>query len=505
MALYITQPKPRTISRQKNGFVLNFLNGVKKIMPFIVCYLLYGIHLAHAAEYKITQSLPCVPGADQSNCITAAKTASQLGGIVGYAANLWSFGIAIGGILALASIVYGAIEWTVSAGNESKIGDAKDRITQAVIGLVLLFSAYTVLGFINPELTNLGHIENILSKVVENAPPAPAEATGPGTTTPACDTCIGGFGSLIDPVIIVPDIIPLKSRLVDWCDSQTPAGPSGGTAPSGQEQGACYTNRIIATALQTFLNNTELLIPGSIDPVWEVTEAWPPNNDYTDQCHNNTGTCADIALKPEFIDFANGVGCSKIAELIQVAKNQGLAVRNEYPDCGGQHIEFNEGSGHLHLSISGGGGQSSTSGGSASCNDPQALAAQNNEPYPRKKSAELDTLISCIKGKLPGQDLGSVFTYENTNQLCNYTRGDTMCGACQHAKNSCHYGGHAGTDGAMAVDFGNEVIGDKIIDAALNQCGAKAARCEDDNGNPVSCSAPSATHVHANSESCDAN
>lgn len=145
-------------------------------------------------------------------------------------------------------------------------------------------------------------------------------------------------------------------------------------------------------------------------------------------------------------------------------------------------------------------------GSSGTCNSPQSEATTHNEPFPRKNSSELDSLVSCIKSKLPGENLGSIFTYDQGHEICNYTRGQRTCSSCSHAINSCHYGGRNGSQGAQAVDFGNEAIGDKIINAA-NQCGAKSAgaRCETAGGQRVPCNSSGANHVHVNSGTCDAN
>ena len=138
----------------------------------------------------------------------------------------------------------------------------------------------------------------------------------------------------------------------------------------------------------------------------------------------------------------------------------------------------------------------------ATCNNEQSLARMYTVPYPAKNAPELDELISCIRGRLPNEDLGSIFTIDQSRPLCNYTRGQNICGACSHSTNSCHYGGRNGSQGALAVDFGNEVIGERIISVAAS-CGAKSARCENASGQQVACSA--ASHVHVNSRSCDSN
>ena len=50
-------------------------------------------------------------------------------------------------------------------------------------------------------------------------------------------------------------------------------------------------------------------------------------------------------------------------------------------------------------------------------------------------------------------DQNQIYTYERTNDLCNYTRGERVCGSCAHKVRSCHYGGSNGAQGALGVDF----------------------------------------------------
>lgn len=139
------------------------------------------------------------------------------------------------------------------------------------------------------------------------------------------------------------------------------------------------------------------------------------------------------------------------------------------------------------------------------CNNPQQLAQQNNEPYPEKTSDTTRILLSCIQGRV-SFPLGEISTYDRSHRICNFTRGQQICGSCSHSRNSCHYGGAAGNNGAEAIDFGlghNEVqYGDLLIRAA-NDCGAKAARCENSSGGTVNCLSGNATHVHVTSSGCD--
>lgn len=68
---------------------------------------------------------------------------------------IYKFALGICGITALISIIFGAAQYAFSAGNSSKIEDAKDRITQALWGILILLFAYLILYTINPDLVNL--------------------------------------------------------------------------------------------------------------------------------------------------------------------------------------------------------------------------------------------------------------------------------------------------------------------------------------------------------------
>ena len=67
----------------------------------------------------------------------------------------------IAGILAFAMIVYGGIEYMISAGNAEKQKSAQQHIIGAVIGLVLLFAFWLILNTINPDILRTSSSFNI--------------------------------------------------------------------------------------------------------------------------------------------------------------------------------------------------------------------------------------------------------------------------------------------------------------------------------------------------------
>ena len=76
-------------------------------------------------------------------------------GLLGFIQNGYLLALGLAGLLAVGSITYGAIEYTLSRGNAAKLSDAWDRIIQALIGILLLVGAGTILTVINPGLLSL--------------------------------------------------------------------------------------------------------------------------------------------------------------------------------------------------------------------------------------------------------------------------------------------------------------------------------------------------------------
>lgn len=86
---------------------------------------------------------------------SAVEEAAAGEGIAGYVNRLYIYALGLVGLTALGAIIFGGILYTTSAGNPSLQGDAKKRITSALIGLGILLTSYLILYTINPDLVNL--------------------------------------------------------------------------------------------------------------------------------------------------------------------------------------------------------------------------------------------------------------------------------------------------------------------------------------------------------------
>ena len=76
----------------------------------------------------------------------------QLPALIAY---FYYMAIGIAGFLAFIMIVWGGVQWLVSAGNPTQISEAKDRIKSALLGVVLILASFIILQIINPDLTVL--------------------------------------------------------------------------------------------------------------------------------------------------------------------------------------------------------------------------------------------------------------------------------------------------------------------------------------------------------------
>jgi hypothetical protein len=72
-----------------------------------------------------------------------------------YITAIYNFALMIIGIICFGALVYGGFLYLTSAGNPARIKEAKDQIFSAILGLIILFSAYLILRTINPELVIL--------------------------------------------------------------------------------------------------------------------------------------------------------------------------------------------------------------------------------------------------------------------------------------------------------------------------------------------------------------
>lgn len=133
-------------------------------------------------------ALAPITGLTDSSSVTSVVSSKNLASFFN---NLYKFLIGIAGILAVIEIIWGGFEYSTQD-SISKKSDGKERITQALLGLVLVLSPYLVFSIINPSILNLSLN---LPPINLTVPPATTSSTA-GTNTSSCtkdSDCATGY------------------------------------------------------------------------------------------------------------------------------------------------------------------------------------------------------------------------------------------------------------------------------------------------------------------------
>lgn len=77
---------------------------------------------------------------------------SKTSDLPAFISSVYSFALTVVGIAVFIRILYAGFLMLTAAGNSSKWGDARTKMQNAVVGAILLFSAYLILYIINPDL-----------------------------------------------------------------------------------------------------------------------------------------------------------------------------------------------------------------------------------------------------------------------------------------------------------------------------------------------------------------
>lgn len=100
-------------------------------------------------------------------------------GLASFFNNLYKYLIGLAAVLAVIMIIWGGLEISTKD-SVSKKQDGKERITQAILGLVLVLSPVLVFSIINPRILNL----SIGLSPLTLPTPAPASGGAPAAQTP---------------------------------------------------------------------------------------------------------------------------------------------------------------------------------------------------------------------------------------------------------------------------------------------------------------------------------
>lgn len=151
----------------------------KNIFFLLVLIGIFGISFS---VFALELNWPESPGGIDLN----TKSTQTITYLIAY---IYEWAMAIGGIAVFITLVSAGFQYLTSAGDITKMSEAKKQITSTITGLVLLLSTFLILSTINPELTTLDIPEITLST----------------STFGALDPFIVSYGQICDEVLVYPE------------------------------------------------------------------------------------------------------------------------------------------------------------------------------------------------------------------------------------------------------------------------------------------------------------
>lgn len=132
---------------------------IKSKKFLLILFLL--LFVSGSTAFALEIDWPLSPGG------TVLNDDSDVGDMIQY---FYEWAIALGGLATFVSLVFGGFKYLSSMGRPEAMKEAKDQITSAFAGLVLLLSAWLILNVINPDLTTFRKTSYNLSYLIENPP-----------------------------------------------------------------------------------------------------------------------------------------------------------------------------------------------------------------------------------------------------------------------------------------------------------------------------------------------
>lgn len=157
--------------------------------------------LLPSAAWALEVAFPSVQGVEVTDSMGPAE----------WVRYLFLMAQALVGLAIIYALVRSGVEWMTARGNEGQVKTAKDRITGAVLGLIILLGSYIFLNTINPQLVQ---IRNPSVPVPENSGldfyrKLFGQITGDGSLNGSCGdgygNCITGLTCDLGTKKCVPD------------------------------------------------------------------------------------------------------------------------------------------------------------------------------------------------------------------------------------------------------------------------------------------------------------
>lgn len=291
-----------------------------------MCFATIPAHYAMAVDNSTGNYTPLapLPGTTVDTACNPAQTNPPdpkcQTNLTTYLPGIFKLAIGIAGVLAVIMIVIGGVQYLSTDAISGK-SDGKEKITNALIGLLLAIGAFVILNTINPGTLSLTLGLKPISLTPTGQPLTP--------TTPSTPSANGGALTANCP-------LP-KSKgggtVQCTCSSNCVNGSSALVFKPGPQTNTDLSSTLL-NKLSQVPNDTTVNLPSaanggagySVYISWQVTEAWPPTVGHKDLCHF-IGTCVDLNTIPAFVSGSkpSQYVVLQLAALANQLKNQGFS------------------------------------------------------------------------------------------------------------------------------------------------------------------------------------
>ena len=200
------------------------------LLALMAVFLLLSNHIASAQNLEV--KLPDLPGVQTPTSIDTPLSV--------FFEYLYTFSIFIAGALCFVMAVWGGLKYILAGPNPSKLKDAREQVSFAFLGLMLILGSWMIINTINPDLTRLAPSS---TRQFDDYMPFSPDVSG----TPDLVYSEIPVGTLITSEYLASSF--LKNKIADinyasttWPATTTPPAPTSTYATDFQ--GALYGARL---------------------------------------------------------------------------------------------------------------------------------------------------------------------------------------------------------------------------------------------------------------------
>ncbi|MBU3918658.1 pilin [Patescibacteria group bacterium] len=298
------------------------------VLGLMAVFLLLSIHIAFAQNLEI--DWPDLPGVQTPEQINTPLSVFFI--------YLYSLGIITAGLLSFVMIVWGGIRYILAGANPGKMKDAREQVSYAFLGLMIILGSWMIVNTINPDLTQLAMPS---TRDFDSNMPFPPNVYG----TPTLIYYEIPVGSLITSEYLASSFLRNNEADIDYASTTWPATTtlSATTTSYGTDfQGALYGGRLkrihevasttvpitkkLASSTDELIDLIDLCLCSLNCPLEKVS-CIPGNNEC--KCDSNKNPCSDQTIE----NMENKIADIKaLKEAFRAFLNPGSLVKDYYED-----------------------------------------------------------------------------------------------------------------------------------------------------------------------------